>query len=180
MVEAQSMPGVYHRGYYVIVDKDSLAAKLPACPFAPPSYARPSTEQFTRTVNSFWYSAVFIAKQIRRRQLWPVKYSDWIMKRDLLEMMEWHARAMHGWDDHDTWHNGKFLAEWTDVETWQALHEAWGCFAAADSWRALFATMNLFRRLATEAAARLDNAYPALLDERVTQFVQKLHEEDWL
>ena len=99
------------------------------------------------------------------------------MKSDLLEMIEWNARAAHGWD-HDTWHNGKFLVEWTDAATWKTLHDVWGRFDAADSWRALFANMNLFRRLATEAASRLDYAYPALLDERVTRFVQKLREAD--
>ena len=99
------------------------------------------------------------------------------MKNDLLEMIEWNARAAHGWD-YDTWHNGKFLVEWTDAATWKTLHDVWGRFDAADSWRALFANMNLFRRLATEAASRLDYAYPALLDERVTQFVQKLREAD--
>ncbi len=51
-------------------------------------------------------------------------------------------------------------------------------FDAADSWLALFATTYLFRRLATETAAHLGYAYPTVLDERVTQFVNVLHAED--
>jgi hypothetical protein len=38
--------------------------------------------------------------------------------------------------------------------------------------------MDLFRRLATETAARLGYAYPAALDKRVTQLVNALHAED--
>jgi aminoglycoside 6-adenylyltransferase len=117
-----------------------------------------------------------LARQIRRRNLWVAKSRDWVLKGRLLTMLEWHARATHGWDT-DTWYEGKFLAQWTDPGTWQALHGVFGHFDAADSWPALFATMDLYRHLATETAAHLGYAYPTALDERVTQFV--LHGPPW-
>jgi aminoglycoside 6-adenylyltransferase len=91
--------------------------------------------------------------------------------------MEWHARATRGWE-HDTWHSGRFLSEWTDAETWAALPHSFARFDAADSWHALFATMALFRRLATETAAHLTYHYPHALDEQITRFVHALHTED--
>jgi aminoglycoside 6-adenylyltransferase len=179
MAETGTLGDVYRRGYRILLDKDGLAAQLP-----PPSYsspptptAQPSEQAFALAVGYFWAGALAVARQLRRRNLWVAKSRDWVLKGHLLKMLEWHARAEHGWDT-DTWYEGKFLAQWTDPQSWHALHGAFGRFDAADSWQTLFATMDLFRRLATETAARLGYAYPAALDKRVTQLVNALHAED--
>jgi aminoglycoside 6-adenylyltransferase len=99
------------------------------------------------------------------------------MKEALLRMVEWHARATQGWD-HDTWHEGHHMASWVDAETWEALHETFGRFDAADSWRALLASMDLFRRLAWEAARCMDYPYSRALDDHVAQYIARLHAED--
>ena len=177
MVESGRLDGIYRRGYYILADKDSLAAQLPPSPFGPPPYERPPKHFFTLAVKWFWHDAVVIASQIRRRNLWFVKFRDWKMKETLLMMLEWHAHAVHGWDC-DTWHAGHFLSEWTDSQTWSELHRSFGQFDAAGSWQALLTTMNLFRRLATETAARLSYPYPTAVDERVTQLVNTFYAED--
>jgi hypothetical protein len=45
-------------------------------------------------------------------------------------------------------------------------------YEAGDLWRALFATLDLFRRLAVETAERLDYSYPTLAEQRVRQWLQ--------
>lgn len=177
MVESGTLDGVYDRGYYVLVDKDGLAAHLPSPSFSPPPYERPSEHALGLTVGFFWLGAVYVAHQIRRRNLWVVKFRDWTMKEHLLRMLEWHARATHGWE-YDTWHDGHFLSQWTDPQTWDELQGTFGRFDAADSWQALLTTMSLFRRLATETALHLGYRYPTALDERTTQLVSTLHAED--
>lgn len=177
MVATQGMPGVYHRGYFTLVDKDGLAARLPPPRYAPPPFETPTAEAFARTVNAFWYGAVYIAKQLRRRELWVAKYADGLMKNELASMLAWQARATQGWA-HDTWHNGRFMREWVTPDTWQELQAVFGRFEAAEAWRALLANIALFRRLATEAARELDYPYPARLDERVTRLVRQLYESD--
>ena len=177
MVESGTLGDVYQRGYYILVDKDGLAAQLIPPSFSPPPYEKPSEQTFALAVDFFWYGAVYVAQQIRRRDLWIVKSRDWMMKEQLLRMLEWHARAAHGWN-HDTWHNGKSLSEWTDTQTWNDLQGAFGRFDAADSWQALLTTMGLFRRLATETASRLSYTYPTAMDECTTQLVNALHAED--
>jgi aminoglycoside 6-adenylyltransferase len=164
-------PGdVLGRGYDILVDKDGLAARLPAPPDAMPPVDPPTSERFAAAINTFWHGAVYVAKQIKRDNLWTVKYRDWTMKQQLLAMVEWHARAVSGWG-YDTWYEGKRITEWADAETLAALTRCFGHFDAADSWRALLATMDLFRRLATETAARLGYAYPAALDAHATGYV---------
>jgi aminoglycoside 6-adenylyltransferase len=177
LTQASSLPNVYRRGYYTLVDKDGRAARLPAPSFQPLPSTPPMDNVFLLTVNSFWYGAVYVAKQIRRRELWVVKVRDWTTKEFLLTMLEWHARSRHGWT-YDTWHDGRFLSAWSDPPIWTALHDTFGHFDAPDSWRALLATMDLFRRLATETAASLGYVYPTPLDERVTEFVRTLYAGD--
>lgn len=174
MVATQKLTTVYHRGYWVLLDKDGLVAKLPP-PGGPPQAERPSLDQFTQVIHAFWYGAVYVAKQIRRRQLWLVKYRDWTMKQELLQILEWRARFIR---QADPWYDGKFMLDWADPETKDALSGVFGRFDAADSWRALLATMDLFRRLAQETAVALDYPYPTLLNQQVTGYVETLHRQD--
>ena len=122
-------------------------------------------------------AAVYVAKQIRRRELWIVKFRDWTMKEGLLKMIEWHARANQGWD-YDTWHDGRFMLEWADPETQEGLYQVFGGFDTVDCWHALLSSMDLFRRLAQETASALDYSYPAELDGNVTDFVKMLYKAD--
>jgi len=176
-VEAQTLPEVCQRGYYILLDKEGMAAQLPPSPFAPPPYEKPSQDGFWLSVTEFWHDALQVAQYIQRRELWPVKAADYAMKENLLKMMEWHAQATHA-GDCDTWHDGRFLSEWTDSQTLKELDNTFGRFNVADSWRALLATMALFRRLARETAARLGYRYDENLGKRVTRFVKRLCAED--
>jgi aminoglycoside 6-adenylyltransferase len=176
MVQAQTLDEVYCRGYDPILDKDGLAAQLPP-PSKPSPHARPAEDVFLSCINLFWYGAWVGAKAIRRRDLWFVKAGDWRLKGHLLEMMEWHAQSLHGWD-YDTWYGGKYLTDWIDPQSKRSLDHIFGHFDSIDSWRALSATLDLFRRLAQETAQRLGYAYPAALDERVTLYVEMLYRRD--
>jgi aminoglycoside 6-adenylyltransferase len=95
----------------------------------------------------------------------------------LLQMLEWHACARNGWD-YDTWDRGRFLEEWADPRAVAALREVFGRYDADDTWRALFASMELFRSLGTETATRLGYRYPLELDREVADWVTKCRSKD--
>jgi aminoglycoside 6-adenylyltransferase len=173
LIEEQRLPGYMRRGYEILLDKDGLAAKLPP-PYILPA-ERPSQAVFEETVRRFWYDVSQVAKRIRRRDLWVVKAQDSALKEHLLHLIEWHAQVVH---NHDTWHEGRFMAEWADPEIWKTLPDTFGGFDAASSWRALLATMDLFRRLALEIAPLLQYPYPTRLDDQITRWIQQMHAED--
>lgn len=176
-VADQTLHSAYVRGYEILLDKDGVAGQLPPPPAEPPTHAKPEPADFSFQVNAFWYGAVYVAWQIRRRNLWVVKIRDWTLKEHLLQMIEWHTQAANGWQI-DTWNDGHFLTEWTDAETVSALRDVFGHFDAADSWRALLATMELFGRLAHETATRLDIPYPTELERKTSAYVQELYDQD--
>lgn len=176
MVQKQTLTPSQQRGYRILIDKDDLAKTLPAPTPVPGGYTSPTEAEFVRVVNSFWYGAVYVARQIRRRNLWVVKYRDRDLKDLLLQMLTWHARTRH--ITLDTWHDGHFIHEWVDQDTLHEIEHIYGHYDARDSWRAHIATIQLFRRVARETAGALDFMYPAGLDDRITGFITQLFAGD--
>jgi len=69
------------------------------------------------------------------------------MKTLLLQMMEWHAKTIHGKDYYDVWHAGRFLDEWVDQETLKEIKNTFGHYEKADSFRALKAIDKIDKNL---------------------------------
>jgi aminoglycoside 6-adenylyltransferase len=168
---------MFRRGARLLLDKDDLFASIMDLAGAPlPPVSPPSPDEFMNLVNDFWYHAVWSAKHLRRGELWWAKSGcDDHMKYLLRRMLEWHARLRHG-PEHDTWLRGRFLEEWADPRAVKELHQAFAHYDAQDIWRALFATMDLFRWLSYEAAGSLGYGYPRLGEQHATGLVQELLE----
>jgi aminoglycoside 6-adenylyltransferase len=83
-------------------------------------------------------------------------------------MIEWHARAAHGWD-YGTWHDGRFLERWAEPRVLKGLPAVFAHYDEDDIRRGLLATMDLFRWLAQETAEQLRYPFPVDADERMTK-----------
>jgi aminoglycoside 6-adenylyltransferase len=169
----ESAANYYRRGARVILDKDGLAAKfLSLFPAESQPQGPPTQAEFHEAIQEFWFLAVWTTKHLRRGELWFAKTEgcDGGMKSLLLRMLEWRARATHGWD-YDTWERGRFLEEWTDPAVLQALKKAFARYENDDVRRALLATMDMFRLVAIETAERLSYPYPTQVDQRATEWI---------
>jgi aminoglycoside 6-adenylyltransferase len=136
----------------------------------------PTEDEFLAAVHYVLLYAGQAAKMLKRGELWSAKVAcDCRLKEQLLSMLEWHARATHG-PDCDTWYGGRFLEDWADSRAVAALPHTFAAYSADDLRRALFVTLDLFRWLAVETAERLGYAYPAMADQRVTEWLRSLFE----
>jgi aminoglycoside 6-adenylyltransferase len=169
------------RGHRVLVDKDGLLTDLPslvAHAGTEPEVGGgwpPGPAPFENLVGDFWYHAVWSARKLRRGELWvALSCIDGYMKRLLLQVIEWRARAST--DGADPWFDGRFIERWADPDTLRALGECFAHYDSADLNRALRATMALFRRLATDLAVRLELPYPARADDAATNLIAELLE----
>jgi aminoglycoside 6-adenylyltransferase len=169
-VEQQTLPDEYQRGYQVVLDKDGLAARLPPPEYRAVARSKPTNEQFLYAVNVFWFELFHLVKNLHRQELWHVKIRDACIKNRLLQMIEWHAQASHGWD-YETWMVGKYMQSWVAPEIWQAFSEIFARFDVEDSWRAVRALMPLYRRLASETARQFNYAYPYEMDQAISGFI---------
>jgi aminoglycoside 6-adenylyltransferase len=114
----------YRRGARVIVDKDALAERLlGSLPATAPATAPPSADDFAACVGHFWFVAVWMAKHLRRGELWRTlgASGQGELMPALLRMIEWHTHAERGWDL-DTWEDGRFIEEWADQRVLTELH----------------------------------------------------------
>jgi aminoglycoside 6-adenylyltransferase len=172
MVAADALPETLRRGVRVLLDKDGLIPPLPA-PRKPPAQTPPSEAEFRQCLEGFWFGAVHCAKQLCRQDLWTFQHGSGGMLSHLLRVVEWHARVLHGWD-YDTWHGGKFIAEWAGADVAATLRHVFARLDVEDGWQAMEARLDLFHRLAREVAVRLDYAYPAGLEADIAGCVEAL------
>ncbi|MCB9455143.1 MAG: aminoglycoside 6-adenylyltransferase [Anaerolineaceae bacterium] len=174
LIDAKTLWDDQQRGYKILLDKDGIAAQLPTpTPFAPPPYTPPTQTQFIQRVEGYFYGLVYVAKQIRRGNLWKIKWADQIQQTMLLEMLEWHAHATHD-SPVDTYYRGDFMRDWVSAATWRELHEAFAHFEAADSRKSLIASVHLFTRLTEETAAKWGYEYPRRMVDEVTDYISGL------
>jgi aminoglycoside 6-adenylyltransferase len=144
---------ILRRGFRVLVDKDKMLRKLTVAPER--ASLPPTAQEFNQHLNDFLYHAVWTAKKIRRGELWTAKSCcDIYMKWLLLEMIEWNAHTIHGWN-YDTWFNGRFLESWADPKVVAELAGVFGHYDVDDVKGALLRTIKMHRRLSQETGRKL-------------------------
>ncbi|MBK9124649.1 MAG: aminoglycoside 6-adenylyltransferase [Chloroflexi bacterium] len=175
LVEEQRLWNSHLRGYDILLDKDGLAARLPAPrPFDVPPFEPPDANAFSQAVDTYFYGAVYVAKQIARHNLWKVKWADQNQQNCLLTMLVWHAQATAA-EPIDTWSRGDFMRSWVRDDIWGALHSVFAHFDAPSSWRALFSSIALYTRLARETAAQWAFDFPETRLSAITDYVEQLY-----
>lgn len=172
LVKERSTPSSFYRGVRVLIDKDSVSHYIIPASFKLKTSSEITEEAFVEVINMFWFAAIYIAKQILRGELWVAKTRENDLRALLLQMIEWHAKALHG-EDYDVWYAGRFLDEWVDQTTLKELKNTFGHYEKRDSYTALLATMNLFRRLSQEVAARKQLRYPTETDQTITGWIKE-------
>jgi len=172
---------IFSRGTRVLLDKDGIADRFATyVSSVEPWLPRPPTQnEFLEVIYDFLYHAVWIAKKLRRGELWTAIFclDSYMESRCVLKMVEWHVRATKGWT-YDTWHKERFLEEWGDPHTLKGLRETFAHYDETDIRRGLLATMDLFRKIAREIAEKLDYPYPTELDTQVAKWTRMCLSEE--
>jgi len=162
----------FRRGARELLDKTGNAQQLIPERFERTAAQPITAENFDFTVNTFWFLAIYLAKQIVRKELWTVKLRDAECKQVLLQTIEWYEKMIHG-DEYDTWHAGRFIYEWVDADIFERLNGVFGKFDAADSWRALQETIDLYEMMSRKLADHYHYAYPEELVVEVKLWIEE-------
>lgn len=162
----------FSRGARVLLDKTGDAQRLIPERFERSKTRLISEKSFDYTANTFWFLAIYLAKQILRNELWTVKLRDAECKQVLLKTLEWYEKMRHG-EDYDTWHAGRFIYEWVDADIFESLDGVFGKFDAEDSWRALQETIVLYEKMSRELADYYHYSYPEALVFEVKQWLEE-------
>jgi aminoglycoside 6-adenylyltransferase len=175
MLEQSPYRLVLRRGVRLLFDKESGVADLTI----PKSWQRPprppTRGEFLAAVNDFLLRATRTARLLKRGEPWQaIEQCNGRLKQCLLTMMMWHARVTKGAKP-DTWYEGRYLDQWADPLILDAVPATFAAYDIEDLWRALFASLALFRHLATETADRLGYPYPTAVDHQISQWLVDQH-----
>jgi aminoglycoside 6-adenylyltransferase len=140
----------YTRPFKVLLDKDERTAGLTVAPI---QLSPATADEFDQCIQWAYAAALMCAKAAVRGELWMAKVRDGSLKAELLRMVEWDHRARYG-NDYDTRYLGTRMSAWMDADIQTALQRCWGHFDAADTARAVIATVHLFARLSERTARR--------------------------
>lgn len=162
-------------GYAVLLDKDGLTNGLKAPTYTAHIPAPPSEEAYQTLIEVFFHEATYVAKNLWRDELLPVKYSlDQVMKQKKLRpMLEWRIEIDHDWSLKPGAY-GKGLKKHLPPEIWSELEKTYVGPSTEENWQALFATIDLFRKVAIQVGEHLGFAYPDDLDRRTMTYLQEV------
>ncbi|WP_180953483.1 aminoglycoside 6-adenylyltransferase [Bacillus sp. T33-2] len=172
MLSLDEVKLVFKRGYKVLIDKIHIHKRIEVIDFAKEnqSSVQPAAQQYDNVVQDFYYHAVWTMKKMLRGELWVAKDClDDNMKSLLLQMIEWHAKAVN---QTEPWHNGRFIEKWADPRAVQAFIHLFATYEKEDMHRALLKSMKLFALLARETGAHLGCAYPFKAENKAFNFVE--------
>jgi len=168
------LPAALDVGYSVLVDKDKLTEQL-----KPPTYKAhiptiPTEKEYQTLVEDFFSETMYVAKHICRDDLMPLKHClDFIAKQEhLRKTLEWRVGLEHNWSVRVGAY-GKNLKKYVSPAVWSELESTYVGPGKRENWKALFKTINIFRKVATEVADCLNYSYPHSLDERVVKYLGK-------
>ena len=171
------LPDDLDHGYRVLLDKDGLAALLPAPTFTAYRLSPPGEQTFHDLIAEFFNDAAYVAKALRRGDLLPAKLSlDHVMKHDcLLRMLDWRFGVETAWSAPSKAH-GKGLCHRLDPATYSELERTYVGAGLQENWEALWATLRLFRRVAVGVGEGLGFAYPHDQDRRMVIYLERVQD----
>jgi aminoglycoside 6-adenylyltransferase len=173
------LPDFLDIGYQILLDKDHLTDDLRSPTYMAFIPTPPTAEAYRTVIDDFFNDALYVAKYLWRDDLLPAKYSlDNVMKLECLrQMLEWRMEIAHGWSVKPG-ANGRGLKRHVDPDIWAALERTYVGADISVNWDALFQTIDLFGRVATEVGEQLGYVYPRDLDQRVRAYLEMVQHLD--
>lgn len=165
---------VCNRGYRVLYDMIGIRDLMAQYVSDEIGHTDLTEDEFVNMTNDFFFHIIWASKKILRGEMWAAKMCiDAYLKNDLLKIIEMYSADQY---HVDTWHDGRFLDQWADAETKEALK---GCFAhydREDMVASMIETRNLFSRLAQAVAAIRNYHYPKSEEEYASRILLEYFE----
>jgi aminoglycoside 6-adenylyltransferase len=169
------LPTEFDAGYRVLLDKDNLTAGLQASTYRGYIPTPPTETEYQDKIESFFLDTGYVAKFLWRDDLMAAKYIlDNSLKQDhLLPMCEWRIEIDHQWSL-KLGPYGRGLKRWLRQDLWSDLEQTYTGADVESNWIALFQSIDLMRRVASEVGDALGYRYPDELEQRVRKYLHRV------
>ncbi len=167
----------YVDGYRVLIDKDGISDNL-----APPTYegylvAKPTTEEWEKFTNEFWWDIAYVAKALARDELFYAKFMLDAQIRFVYfrRLIEWSICVDRGWSTQPNKY-GRFFKRLVDRQRWSRIESTFAAAGIDENWTALENMLGLFRELSQQVAEHFNYPYPEVLDREVSEYIDSIRD----
>ena len=133
----------------------------------------PTAREFSDCCNEFWWVSPYVAKGLWRREILYAKciHDEVVRNEQLLKMLKWYIGVKTGFQINPG-KLGKYFQDYLEPELWDMLLRTYSNASYENTWEALFATCDLFRRIAIPIAEHYGFEYPINDDRRVSAHLE--------
>jgi len=169
------LPAEFDAGYRVLLDKDHMTDELKPPTFRAYIPIPPAEAEYQEAIEVFFLEATYVAKYLWREDMMAAKFiMDNFMKQEHLRpMLEWHLEINHQWGVKPGPY-GRRLKKWLRSDLWTELENTYTGAGLEENWEAMFKTIALMRKTATEVGDCLGFAYPHDIDRRTVAYLLKV------
>ena len=173
------LPAEFDAGYKILVDKDQLTTALTSPTYAAYIPTPPTEAHYMELIESFFLDTTYVAKFLWRDDMMAAKHIlDHSLKQEHLRpMLEWHAEIEHQWSLKPGPY-GRRLKQYVRPDLWTELEGTYTGAGLEENWEALFRTIALMRRVASEVGKQLGYSYPDELEQRVIDYLSRVRRLD--
>jgi aminoglycoside 6-adenylyltransferase len=161
----------------LLLDKDNDLPPFPAPTEANYLPKPPDEREFFNCCNEFWWVCPYVAKGLVRQEILYARHMhEAVVRPQLCKMLTWYIGLKTDFKVNPG-KNGKYFKRFLEAELWEMLEKTYATAEYAASWQALFATCQLFSRVAQSVAYSLKLNYPLQDDQLVNAFLISLYLE---
>ncbi len=158
----------------LLLDKDAVIEPFPPASEADYLPKPPTAKAFADCCNEFWWVSPYVAKGLWRREILYAKHMmDEVVREQLMKMLTWHI-GMRTDFSISPGKMGKYFQKYLEPELWDILQETFADAGYENTWDALFAMRELFRKAAVPIAEHFGHEYPFDDDRRVTAYLEHI------
>jgi aminoglycoside 6-adenylyltransferase len=179
VVESEHLLAEFDAGYKILLDKDSLTTGL-----KPPTYSAyiptpPTETKYLELLEGFFLDTTYVAKFLWRDDMMAAKHIlDHSLKEGHLRpMLEWLMEIDHQWSLKPGPY-GRGMKKHLRADLWAEFETTYTGAELEENWQALFRTIELMRRVASEVGKHLGHTYPDELEQRVVNYLRKVKQLD--
>lgn len=169
----------FDAGYKVLVDKDHLTTTLTAPTYAAYIPQPPTETHYMELIEGFFLDTTYVAKFLWRDDMMAAKHilDHSLKQQHLRPMLEWHAEIDHQWSLKPGPY-GRRLKQYVQADLWTELECTYTGAGIEENWDALFRTIALMRRVASDVGKHLGYTYPHELEQRVINYLSRVRHLD--
>jgi len=179
-IKKDELPEDWDVGYKVLIDKDELTKNLKDPTYQSVMIKKPTTERFQQLMNDFWWDTTYVAKCLKREDIFYAKFmSEDVIRTDyLVPLLEWYIASENGWNNITTNKHGRLFKKYLSPDLWKRIEATFSGSSIEENWNALLAYADLFHEIGTDIARKLETSYPEEHESKVRKYLTMIKTQD--